>query len=163
VGNVGEIAQPGLGVVVSEGRVLGVDLGSRRIGVAVSDEGRRVATALTVLSRGTSHAEDHARLAGCVETTGANLVVVGLPLSLSGEAGPAARAVNEELAELRAALGVPVECCDERYTTVIAQRALAAGGRGRVLRRAVVDKLAAAGILQTWLDRRRPGSGTAAQ
>ena len=116
------------------GRVLGIDLGSQRIGVAVSDDGRRVASALTVLNRAESH---------------------GLPLSLSGEAGPAARAVMAEVTEMRDVLDVPVECCDERYSTVIAGRALAAGGRRPAARRAVVDKVAAAAILQTWLDRQR--------
>ena len=141
------------------GRVLGVDLGSRRIGLAVSDDARRVATALTVLHRGGSHAEDHAGLAGVLAETGANLVVIGLPLSLSGTAGPAATAVQAEVTELREALAVPVECCDERYSTVIAQRALAAGGRRPATRRAVVDKVAATAILQTWLDRQRAYDG----
>ena len=148
------------------GRVLGVDLGSRRIGVAVSDDGRRVASALTVLDRRECHLEDHSRLAGVIVETGAALVVVGLPLSLSGGAGPAARAVLEEVAELQEVLDVPVECCDERYSTVIARRALAAGGRRPAARRAVVDKMAAAAILQTWLDRQRtwpwPQAGPAA-
>ncbi len=137
------------------GRVLGVDLGSRRIGLAVSDDTRRVATALAVLHRGGSHAEDHAGLAGVLAETGANMLVIGLPLSLSGTVGPAATAVQAEAAELREALAVPVECCDERYSTVIAQRALAAGGRRPATRRAVVDKVAATAILQTWLDRQR--------
>ena len=137
------------------GRVLGIDLGSRRIGVAVSDDGRRVASALTVLSRAESHGQDHGRLAVVVAETGAAMVVVGLPLSLSGEAGPAARAVMAEVTEMRDVLDVPVECCDERYSTVIAGRALAAGGRRPAARRAVVDKVAAAAILQTWLDRQR--------
>ena len=136
-----------------EGRVIGLDLGARRVGVALSDDRRRVAAAYSVMARHRSHAEDHAELATLVAETGANLVVVGLPLSLSGSAGPAARAVKSEVNEMRRALPVPVECCDERYTTVIAQRALAAGGRRPALRRAVVDKVAAAAILQTWLDR----------
>ncbi|MGH9106137.1 MAG: Holliday junction resolvase RuvX [Acidimicrobiales bacterium] len=142
------------------GRVLGVDLGSRRIGLAVSDEGRQVASALSVLTRGCSHAEDHRCLAGVVSETGANLVVVGLPLSLNGAVGPAATAVHAEVRELRGALEVPVECCDERYTTVIARRALAAGGRRPPARRALVDKVAATAILQTWLDRQRRPPGT---
>jgi len=135
------------------GRVLGVDLGSRRVGVAVSDSDRKVASPLAVMARGASHAEDHARLAGAVSEAGANLVVVGLPLSLSGGAGPAAIRAQEEVAELRRALPVPVEVCDERYTTVIANRALSARGRKAPARRAVVDQVAAAAILQTWLDR----------
>ena len=137
------------------GRVLGVDLGSRRIGLAVSDDARRVATALAVLHRGRSHAEDHAGLAGVLAETGANLIVIRLPLSLSRTVAPVASAVLAEVAELREALIVPVECCDERYSTVIAQRALAAGGRRPAARRAVVDKVAATAILQTWLDRQR--------
>lgn len=141
------------------GRVVGVDLGSRRIGLAVSDEGRRLASPYSVLARGRSHGEDHARLAAVVEETGANLVVVGLPLSLSGALGPAARAVQDEVAEMQEVLAVPLEYCDERYSTVVAQRALAAGGRRPAAKRAVVDKVAAAAILQTWLDRSwaRPG------
>ncbi len=146
----------GLGeMALRPGRVIGVDLGSRRIGLAVSDDERRVASALCVLHRGQTHAEDHRGLAEVVGETGANLVVVGMPLSLSGGAGPAATAVQAEVDELRRALAVPVECCDERYSTVIAQRALAAGGRRPAARRAVVDKIAATAVLQTWLDRQR--------
>lgn len=145
--------QGGLGPA---GRVLGIDLGSRRIGVAMSDDRRRVATGLTVLARSGSHSGDHQSLAALVQEEGATLVVVGLPLSLSGATGPAAQAVQAEVHELRLALSVPVECSDERFTTVIAQSALAAAGRRPRARRAVVDKVAAAAILQTWLDRNRP-------
>jgi len=137
------------------GRVVGVDLGRRRVGLAVSDSDRRVASALAVLERRASHEQDHAELARVVAETGANLVVVGLPLSLSGRAGPAAEQVKEEVAELERALPVPVEMCDERYSTVVADRSLRAAGRKTPARRQVVDKVAAAGILQTWLDRQR--------
>jgi putative holliday junction resolvase len=138
------------------GRALGVDLGSRRIGVALSDDGRRVASPLTVLARGGSHAEDHIGLASIVTSTGASLVVVGLPLSLNGQEGPAARAVRAEVEELRLVLEVPVECSDERFSTVVAQQAMAGAGRRRpALRRGAIDKVAAAAILQTWLDRER--------
>ncbi len=146
------------GALGGPGRAMGVDLGARRIGVAVSDDRRRVATALTVLARGASMAEDHARLAGLVGETGAKVVVVGLPLSLSGGFGPTAQAVQGELATLRQALGVPVVASDERFTTFIARRALASGGRRRALRREVLDHMAAAAILQTWLDKQRAGS-----
>jgi putative holliday junction resolvase len=135
------------------GRVLGVDLGSRRVGLAISDSDRLVASALAVLSRGAAHAEDHAQLASVLAETGANLVVVGLPLSLSGRAGPAAQQVVEEVGELRRALPVPVELCDERYSTVVAHHSLRAGGRNARARREMVDMVAAATILQTWLDR----------
>ncbi len=138
-----------------EGRVLGVDLGSRRVGLAISDSDRRLASPLAVLIRGATRAEDHAKLASVLAETGANLVVVGLPLSLSGRAGPAAQEVVEEVGELRRALPVPVELCDERYSTVVAHRSLRAGGRNARARREMVDMVAAAAILQTWLDRQR--------
>ena len=137
-------------------RVLGVDLGSKRIGLAISDDGRVLASAYQVLQRGRSRVADHAELARTVAESGATLVVVGLPLSLSGRSGPAARAVEAEVAELRQVLDVPVELCDERLTTVVASRSLE--GRRPALRRAVIDQMAAAEILQTWLDRQRRAS-----
>jgi putative holliday junction resolvase len=146
------MVQPSTGTGAT-GRVLGIDLGSRRIGVAVSDAERKVASALALVLRGRSHLDDHARLGELVTDTGANLVVVGLPLSLSGAAGPAARAVQDEVAELRRALPVPVELSDERYSTVVATQVLSAQGRRGRDRRQLVDKVAAATILQTWLDR----------
>ena len=152
--------EPGNGPV--PGRVLGLDLGARRIGVALSDDGRRLASPLTTVARSGSidapaRVRDHQELASIVTSTGANLVVVGLPLSLSGARGPAAEGVVEEVEELRLVLGVPVELSDERFTTVVAQRSLVAGGRRPAARRKAVDKTAAAAILQTWLDRQRSG------
>ena len=70
-----------------QGRVLGLDLGRRRVGLAISDSDRRVASPLAVMARGASHEEDHSRLAEALAENGANLVVVGLPLSLSGRTG----------------------------------------------------------------------------
>jgi putative Holliday junction resolvase len=143
--------------MAAAGRALGVDLGSRRIGVAVSDPGGVLASPLRVLTRAADHAADHAGLAAIVAETGAQVVVVGLPLSLDGRVGPAAQAVGEEIAELRVALPVPVDVIDERLTTVAAGRALrTAGVRGRAQRQ-VVDQAAAAIILQSWLDRGRSG------
>jgi putative Holliday junction resolvase len=141
------------------GRAIGLDLGSRRIGVAVSDCDRTVASALEVLVRRGTLTDDHAQIAEVVAETEANLVVVGLPLSLSGSSGPAAKAVEDEVIALRLAIPVPVELCDERFTTVIANRALSARGRRPAARREVVDKMAAAAILQTWLDRQRAYRG----
>ena len=86
----------------------------------------------------------------------ASTVVVGLPLSLSGEAGPAARAALDEAAALRSLLeplGVQVETADERFTTVEAERSLAAAGRRGKAARRVVDSAAAMVLLQAWLDR----------
>jgi len=138
------------------GRVLGVDLGERRIGLAVSDPLGLTASPLAVLERTGDRAADHRAIVAAARDAGAERIVIGLPLSLSGGEGPAARAVREEI-EAIGALGLPVEAHDERLTTVTAERVLATGGvRGRA-RRQRVDKVAAAVILQSWLDGRPPG------
>jgi putative Holliday junction resolvase len=135
-------------------RVLALDLGSKRIGVAVSDLTGTVASPLTVLERSRSRRRDHERVAALVREEDAELVVVGLPLALSGEEGPAARAARAEVEGLATLIGVPIETFDERLTTVTAERALADAGVRGPARRQVVDKVAAAIILQSFLDRR---------
>lgn len=142
------------------GRVIGVDLGSRRIGVAVSDSRRSVATAVTVLARNPQRRDDHLALAGIVESYEAASVVVGLPLSLSGAAGPAAAGVLEEVDQLRRALTVPVETVDERYSTVVASTAMRSTGRNAKRQRSVIDAAAAQVLLQGWLDRANVASRT---
>jgi putative holliday junction resolvase len=142
------------------GRVLGVDLGARRIGLALSDPLGVLAGPLEVLERTGDRAADHARILRAAQENDASVIVVGVPLSLStGRPGPAARATLEEVAELaeRAATAEPpvtVETYDERLTTVTAQRSLATGGVRAKDRRAKVDKVAAAVMLQAWLDGR---------
>lgn len=143
-------------------RVIGIDLGSRRIGVAASDASGTLASPLEVVERGADHGVDHARLALIVEEVGAERVVVGLPLALSGRPTAAARSAMAEAAEMAAVLAVPVETYDERLTTVVAHAALAAGGTRSRRRRAVVDKSAAAVILQSWMDRRAADRATEA-
>jgi putative Holliday junction resolvase len=133
-------------------RVVGLDLGSRRIGVAVSDPAGILASPHEVVERGRSHADDHRRLAGIVEDLGAGKVVVGLPLSLDGSTGRAAQLVLDEVEELRAALPVPVELYDERFTTVTAHQNLMERKMKADARRRVVDKVAAAVLLQAWLE-----------
>jgi putative Holliday junction resolvase len=135
-------------------RALGLDLGTKRIGVAVSDRSGTIASPLTVVVRAGTRAEDHRRIARLVDDEEAEVVVVGHPLSLDGSRGPAARAVEDECDELSAALSVPVELSDERLTTVSADRALSEARVRGPARRAVVDKVAAAVMLQSWLDRR---------
>ena len=132
-------------------RVIGLDLGSRRIGVAVSDDGGTVATPHAVLERTDADADRRA-IAALIEEVGAGRVVVGLPLSLDGTMGPAAQAATEEAAALAAMLDVPVETYDERLTTVTADRSLMALKMKADARRRVVDKVAAAVMLQSWLD-----------
>jgi putative holliday junction resolvase len=137
-------------------RAIGLDLGERRIGVALSDSAGTLATPYEVVTRSGDPSRDASRLAAIVDETGAEVVVVGLPLSLDGSHGPAAQRVEAEVAALRPRLGVPVELHDERLSTVEAERRLrAAGVKGRQ-RRHVVDQVAATVILQSWLDASRP-------
>jgi putative Holliday junction resolvase len=140
--------------MIPRGRVLGVDLGSKRIGVAISDSDQRIATGVAVLARTRDRAADHRALADLVAGYQAVGVVVGLPLSLSGAAGPAAQAVLDELGQIRDVLPVEVETVDERFTTVTAGRGLRAAGRRAPSQRAVIDQEAAAELLHTWVARR---------
>ena len=136
-------------------RVLGLDLGSKRIGVAVSDRSGTIATPLTVLARRGDRAADHRAIAALVAEEEAERLVVGLPLGLDGGVGPAAQRALAEAAELATVVPVPVETFDERLTTVSADRALLEAGLRAPARRTVVDKVAAAVMLQAWLDGRR--------
>jgi putative holliday junction resolvase len=137
-------------------RAVGLDLGTRRIGVALSNSAGTVATPYDVLTRSDDRVDDHGRIAAIVDEAGAGVVVVGLPLSLDGSVGPAARDVLDEADELRARLPVAVITWDERLSTVEAQRRLrTAGVKGRKGRR-VVDQVAATVILQSWLDAGQP-------
>lgn len=138
-------------------RAVGVDLGSRRIGVAVSDASGSMAFPRPYIERGRERATDHQAIAAVVEEVGADVVVVGLPLSLDGSRGPAAQIAAEEadaLAALLAPGGVRVETFDERLTTVTADAALGAAGTPARQRRLRVDSAAAAVLLQSWLDAR---------
>ncbi|HEY4397862.1 MAG TPA: Holliday junction resolvase RuvX [Acidimicrobiia bacterium] len=138
------------------GRVLGVDLGSRRIGLAISDPGERVATPHAVIERSGDPAVDHQTILAHAREAGACRVVVGLPLSLSGDTGPAARAVLGEVDALRALAGqeVTVETHDERLTTVIAEQGMREARVPRRARRRNVDSAAAAVMLQSYLETR---------
>lgn len=138
-------------------RALGIDLGSKRIGVAVSDRSGTIASPLLVLQRTGSRKQDHRRIADLVTEEEAVLVVVGLPIDLRGKVGPAAQGALAEIAELTSVVGVPVETIDERLTTVSANRALQEAGLGAKDRRKYVDKVAAAVLLQAWLDQRANG------
>lgn len=136
-------------------RALGIDLGSKRIGIAVSDLSGTIGSALTTVHRSRSRRHDHAEIAKIVREEECEVVVVGLPLSLDGTTGPAARAATKEAEQLASVVGVPVEMYDERFTTVTAERGMMEAGLDAVQRRRVVDKVAAAVMLQAWLDHRR--------
>lgn len=133
-------------------RVLALDLGSKRIGVAVSDQTGAVASPLTVIQRAKSRRHDHRRIATLVREEEAAMVVIGLPLSLSGHDGPAAKAARTERAALATLIDVPIEMYDERLSTVTAQRALTDAGVRGPAGRQVIDKIAAAVFLQAFLD-----------
>jgi putative holliday junction resolvase len=135
-------------------RALGLDLGAKRIGVAVSDRSGTIASPLLVLQRSGRVSHDHRTIAALVAEEEAELVVVGLPLSMSGEMGRAAKAAVAEAEALATVVGVPVETSDERLTTVTADRVLMEANMRADARRKVVDKVAAAVMLQAWLDRR---------
>ncbi|MEJ2870175.1 Holliday junction resolvase RuvX [Actinomycetospora sp. OC33-EN08] len=143
------------------GRVLGVDVGAVRVGVALSDPAGVLATPLVTLDRDETTWSDLDRLTDLVAEHEVVEVVVGLPRTLAGREGPAAQAAlgyADDLREVfdeRGVSGVPVTMADERLSTVTAGRMLSDRGvKGRAQRR-VIDQAAAVEILQTWLDARR--------
>ena len=136
-------------------RALGIDLGTKRIGVALANSEGTVATPYEVVTHSGSRTRDHARLADLAEEAGAVCLVVGLPLSLDGTVGPAAAAALDEATEIGEATGLPVVTWDERFTTVTADQYLMTQDLKADARRRVVDKVAAAIMLQGWLDHRR--------
>jgi putative Holliday junction resolvase len=160
-------------------RVVGIDLGERRIGVSVSDSQRVLATPYSVITRSGDTSADRRAIAALVSEFGAGLVVVGLPLTLAGDRGPAASAAVAEASALETELDVPVVLHDERLTTVEADRRrrlppdpVGAGGGERArsqarqarpstawrARRVGIDAVAATVLLQSWLDQNRGNS-----
>lgn len=133
-----------------KGRVLGLDLGDVRIGVAISGPDRKVAVPFGTVHTGPP--ADLEAIAKVVEENDVTLVVVGHPLRMSGEPGPRARHAEEFAAGLRQFLSVPVVLHDERLSTAEAERALKEAGAGGRERRRAVDRSAAAVILQSYLD-----------
>ncbi len=144
------------------GRVVALDWGSVRVGVAVSDPLGLTARPHSVLER-RSRAKDLRAIADLAAEVEAVRIVVGHPLRLSGEAGDAAREAEAFAEALRATVSIPVDLWDERLTTAQATRAMIEGGASRARRRESVDAVAAALLLQSWLDareRQAPSSRT---
>jgi putative pre-16S rRNA nuclease len=135
-------------------RILGVDLGSRRIGLALSDTTGTLASPYAVLTRSGNRAQEHDAILAAARENEVDRIVVGLPRGLSGKAGPAELAAVDEIEELRVAAGgdIRIEGYDERFTTVIAERSLVQAGMRRDARKKVVDKVAAAVMLQSYLE-----------
>jgi putative Holliday junction resolvase len=137
-------------------RVLAVDPGKVRVGLALSDEDGRLATPHSTLAAGARLAQ---RIAAIAEDAGAGSVVVGLPRRLDGTEGPEAESARALAAEIAAVSGLAVELWDERFTTSMAASALRTSRpkRGRKVasaRREATDRVAAAVLLQSYLDRR---------
>ena len=139
------------------GRVMALDVGGRRIGVALSDSTRVLATPLTTL-RAEPRARVIAEIAALVAQHEVAELVVGLPLTLSGEIGPQAKLVEIFASELRQALRAPIHMFDERLTSVAAERLMQDLGIKPERRKARIDEVAASIILQDFLDTRRERS-----
>ncbi len=135
-------------------RYLGLDVGDRRIGIALSDETGTLATGLDTLPR-VGPRKDLRAIAELVRSRDVGEVVVGLPRSLDGSLGLQAQKVVAFMDELRPVVKVPVVPWDERFTSVVAERALIEGQVSRKGRKGVVDKVAAILILQNYLDYRK--------
>ena len=136
---------------VARGRHMGLDVGDRRIGVALSDETATLASALLTLTRAGAK-KDADAIASLAREHGAASIVVGLPLNMDGTRGPQAAKVVAFAEGLRRHLAVPVVLRDERLTTVEAEERLRAAGLGWKERKRMVDQVAAVVILQEYLD-----------
>lgn len=132
-------------------KILGLDVGSKTIGVAVSDELGIIAQGVTTLKRkGVNH--DITQLLKMIEEQRAEKVVVGLPKNMNGSLGQSAKMVLSLLEELKKSVDIPVIAWDERLSTVAAERTLLEADMSRKKRKQVIDKVAAIIILQGYLD-----------
>ena len=138
---------------MTPGRILALDVGDRRIGIALSDETQLIATPHSVYTR-VGYTPDVKHIGALYRQTGAVLIVCGLPKNMDGSAGFQAEKVKAFADKLTEA-GLPVVFQDERLSTVSAHQALIEGGMHRDQRKGTVDKVAAAVILQTYLDSQR--------
>ena len=135
-------------------RLMGLDIGEKRIGVALSDPEHILARGLRVVRR-RSRKADMALMASLVEEHEVDKIIVGHPLRLDGRAGEQARRIESYAADLGAALGIPVVLWDESYSTRRAREAMIEAGRRRKERRQRLDAVAAAVILQDYMDSAR--------
>ena len=122
--------------------------------MALSDSAGTLATPYEVIQRSGDPVRDRRRIVELAEEADAECIVVGLPLSLDGSIGPAAQAALDEVEALGATTDLPIETYDERLTTVTADRSLMAANMNAKARRKVIDQVAAAVMLQAWLDSR---------
>jgi len=135
-------------------RLIGADLGTKTIGLALSDVERRLATPLETISR-TKFTKDAARLVALMDRFDAAALVIGLPLNMDGSEGPSAQGARAFARNFAPLSGRPCVFWDERLSTAAVTRSLIDQDVSRARRAAVVDKMAAAFILQGALDRLR--------
>ena len=133
-------------------KMLGLDLGEKRIGVAVSDDEGQIAIPAGTLAGDKPQAEVIADILELAQQHDAERIIVGMPTSLSGEAGPAAQKTTDFVAALRGRSAVEIAVWDERLPTALAEKAMLADDVKRARRRDNIDKVAAALILQSYLD-----------
>ena len=141
--------------MVSE-RLLGLDIGGKRIGVAISDEMGSIASPLTMIDARSNVAQQLDQL---IKRYGISRLVVGLPIGLSGREGPQAQEVRSVAEALVESLGVELVYSDERMSSAVAEQALISQGTRREKRKQHIDAMAAAVILQGYLDHQRWKSG----
>lgn len=134
------------------GRMLGLDIGERRIGIAVSDELGTIASPVGMIQRTGDVASE---LRALISQYNAVRLVAGLPVGLNGREGPQAATVRQYTDALAAEIDVPLEYWDERLSTTVAERSLIAGGTRRNKRKHKIDAVAAAVILQGYLENQR--------
>lgn len=134
------------------GRLLGLDLGTKTIGLALSDVSRSIATPLATIAR-TKFSDDLKKLSEVIDDNNVSALVIGLPVNMDGTEGPRAQSVRAFVRNLAKTLPLPVVFWDERLSTAAVERTLIEADASRRRRKQVVDKMAAAFILQGALDR----------
>lgn len=147
-----DTAEDFIAALPASGALLGLDPGTKTLGVAVSDERRTLATPLETIQR-TKYKADAARLSEIIAERSITGLVVGMPVNMEGDAGPRAQAVRALIRSLEQSFGLPVLPWDERLSTVAVERAMIDADMTRSKRAAVVDRAAASFILQGALDR----------
>ncbi|MQG00122.1 MAG: Holliday junction resolvase RuvX [SAR202 cluster bacterium] len=136
-------------------RVLGLDVGERRIGMAISDPTCTISSPLSPIVRSNEH-EDIKNIINVANDNQVKTIVVGLPISLSGTLGPQGRKIKLFIKELSISSNIPVRSQDERFSTVEAQKLLREGGHKPSHNKGLLDSASAAIILQSYLDRTVP-------
>lgn len=131
---------------------MAIDWGERRVGIAMSDESRTIASPHSVLKRSHSLRKDMEKISSLIEESDVGMVVVGIPMEMNGTLGLAAEMILKVVKKFQDELGVPVKTWDERLSTAEALKVLVAGDVSRRKRKGVVDRVAAALFLQTFLD-----------